>query len=369
MSIEAVTAGGARDWVIVSQVKSYRVVYFTDDPQYQPPMQGDWYYVSPYRGELPRGMTLRNCWRWRFNGMEFTDAGRPKAPDPEASLLRSNQQALLELLAQRVNAIRKPYEPASTAGAELRAQKLAEARAWLASPHADVSLLAETAAAHRCSTGEMARRIVELDAERRRVLLETEREREGLAVAIRRATTQRELAALRARILDEVAADRLEPAPVKPEHTTPKKMAAALDAEEIASEQLRLRLQLRNRINELRRGYVSQYLLDDQVLQAKAEVAALVHKAGGALPPGVDGTPLLSHAAARGQRLAEAARDVLQEYAQTRAALLASEQLKEAVTARIAVVKGAADVRAVEEAIAALQLAPAPVPAAAKAVA
>lgn len=359
MSIEAVTAGGARDWVIVAQVKSYRVVYFTDDPNYEPPMQGDWYYVSPYRGELPKGMTLRNCWRWRFNGMEFVDAAPARAADPATSLLRSNQQALLDLLAQRVNAIRKPYEPSSTAGAELRAQKLAEAQAWLASSAADVPLLVECAAAHACSVGDMARRIVGLDAERRRVLRETEREREAIAAAVRRATTQQELAALRRRILDEVAADRVEPAPVKPEHTTPAKMAAALDAEELASEQLRLRVQLRNRINDLRRGYVSQYLLDDQVLAAKAEIAALVHKAGGALPPGVDGTALISHAAARGQRLAEAARDVLEEFAETREALLATEQMKDAVMARIAAVASRSDIGVVERTIEQLGLAPA----------
>jgi hypothetical protein len=331
-------------------------------------MQGDWYYVSPYRGELPKGMTLRNCWRWRFNGMEFVDAGQHKAADPEGSLLRHNQQALLDLLAQRVNAIRKPYEPSSTAGAELRAQKLAEAKAWLASPAADTPLLAETAAAHLCEIGAMARRIVALDAERRRVLLDTERDREALAAAVRRASKQQELAALRQRILEDVAADRVEPPAVKAEHTTPAKKAASLDAQELAAEQLRLRLQLRNRINELRRPYLSHYLLDDQVLLAKAEIAAIVHKAGGALPAGVDGTALVSHAAARGQRLAEAARDVLQESAEIRAALLETEQMKDAVMVRIAAAQGIADLKGVERAIGQLRLAPA-VPAQAKAAA
>jgi hypothetical protein len=35
-------------WIVVTQVKSDRVVYFTDDPGYQPPMEGDWYYCSPF---------------------------------------------------------------------------------------------------------------------------------------------------------------------------------------------------------------------------------------------------------------------------------------------------------------------------------
>jgi len=33
-------------WFVVSQCKSNRVVYFTDDTDYVPPMQGDWYYVK-----------------------------------------------------------------------------------------------------------------------------------------------------------------------------------------------------------------------------------------------------------------------------------------------------------------------------------
>ena len=44
----------ARTWVVVTQVKSHRVVYFTDDPDYQPAMQGDWYYVSPEVAPLVR---------------------------------------------------------------------------------------------------------------------------------------------------------------------------------------------------------------------------------------------------------------------------------------------------------------------------
>ena len=47
-----------KTWSLVTQVKSHRVVYFTDDPAYQPPMDGDWYYVSPFAGNSPaNGLT------------------------------------------------------------------------------------------------------------------------------------------------------------------------------------------------------------------------------------------------------------------------------------------------------------------------
>ena len=198
-------------WLVVTQVKSHRIVYFTDDSDYQPPMHGDWYYVSPYRGELPKGMTLRNCWRWRFNGMTFTDTGKAKPLDRPATLLQNNKKALLDLLSQRIDALRRPFEPSSLAGAELRASKLAEARSVLNRGETPTPVLHEVAAAHLCTVNEMAKRIVELDRRRHDILTSTECQREAIAAAIERATTQQELMALRARIVEEVASEQEEP--------------------------------------------------------------------------------------------------------------------------------------------------------------
>lgn len=357
MSLESLhETSEARSWVVVTQVKSHRIVYFTDDPDYQPPMQGDWYYVSPFEGTLPESMTLRNCWRWRFNGMEFVDAGLPKPAKRDASLLQGNKQALLELLSQRIDAIRRPLEPSSLAGADLRAHKLAEARAVLNHGSSEVLLLSEVAAAHLCSVDEMARRVTEHDRRRTEVLLRTEVQREAIAAAIQRATTQQELMTLRARIVDEVAAEQAEQKPHSPENTTPEKLKKPLDAGELANEQLRLRVQLRNRINDLRRPYMSQYVLDDYVLGRKVEIAAAVQRAGGALPPGLDGTLLLSHAAARGQRLVEAAQDVLGESRDIRSALVMTEQMKDAMLARIVSAGTLADIRETGRAIERLAL-------------
>ena len=83
--------GAPRVLTIVTQVKSNRVVYFTDDADYLPPTDGDWYYVSSTLGDLPKGMSLRNCWRWRFNGGVFTDAGAAaRGAQPAALALLGN---------------------------------------------------------------------------------------------------------------------------------------------------------------------------------------------------------------------------------------------------------------------------------------
>ena len=81
-------------------------------------------------------------------------------------------------------------------------------------------------------------------------------------------------------------------------------------------------MQLRSQINDVRRPHVSHYLLDEHVLARKAELAVAVHRAGGALPAGLDGSLLVSHAAAREQGLAEAAREVLAESRELRQTLV-----------------------------------------------
>jgi|LakMenEpi03Aug12_release.lakeMendotaPanAssembly.Ray.scaffolds.fasta_scaffold236236_1 hypothetical protein len=323
------------DWIIVSQVKSNRVVFFTDDPEYEPPMQGDWCYASPYQGKLPKGMTLRNCWRWRFNGMAFTDAGQPRAADKSATLLAHNRQTLLDLLAERIQALRQPLEPSTLQGHELRARKRAAAKAYLAGEPAEPILLA-TAAAHNTPVAAMAHLVLALAEERDAMLAETEELRETLSVDIRRAGDQTELLKLRERIMNEVAADRLEPRPTRPSNTTPSSEAeVVLNEAALEDERLRLRLQLRNRINDLRRPWISHYLLDESITARKAELAHTVLKAGGALPPGIDGSLLLSHAAARGQSLVEAAQEIQAELREQRNALIATEEMKDAMLARI----------------------------------
>jgi hypothetical protein len=345
------------DWIIVSQVKSNRVVYFTDDPEYQPPMQGDWCYASPYQGKLPKGMNLRNCWRWRFNGMAFTDAGKPRAADKSATLLAHNRQTLLDLLAERIQALRQPLEPSTPQGHELRARKQAAAKAYLAGETAEPILLA-TAAAHNTAVAAMAHLVLALGEERDAVLAKTEELRETLSVAIRRAGDQTELLKLRERIMNEVAADRLEPHPTRPSNTTPSSEAeVVLSKAALEDERLRLRLQLRNRINDLRRPWISHYLLDEAITARKAELANTVLRAGGAIPTGIDGSLLLSHAAARGQSIVEAAQEIQAELRQQRNALIATEAMKDAMLARIAMAEKTAEINAIGRDIAILSTA------------
>jgi hypothetical protein len=357
----------AKTWFIVSQVKSHRVVYFTDDPDYTPPTEGDWYYVSPYQGELPKAMSLRNCWGWRFNGMEFVDAREGKKPATAQTLLASNKEALQKLLRDKIDLLRKPLVPASVMGHTLRMLRLEEARAILSAKAGDPQdwkLLPTSAAARGISLQAMARRTADAHGNEMRVLLESEVLRDALAVAIDAAKDQQQLMALRQRLMNEIAPQADEQFKLKPEHTTPRQLATQPTPAQLDQERLRLNLQLRLKINAMRREHVSDYLLDDMVLKHKGRIAQEVLAQGGQVPKNIDATVLVSHAAGRGQTLAQAAEDVLAEMNETAGMLLDTEQLKDAMLSRIATVSTFPEIEIIGKAIHSLSLetltAPAP---------
>lgn len=345
-------------WRIVTQVKSNRVVYFTDDPAYTPPAEGDWYFVGFHQGALPEGMTLRNCWGWRFNGSEFADARNLARPDTAQALLDSNKAALRKLLREKIDAWRRPLAPGSLMGQALRDAKLAEAAAVLAggTDERQLKLLPTAAAARGLPLRDMAQLVQRLHAESQAELVASECVREEIAAAIDAATTQAALAQLRMRLMDGVAPEATAQYTHKPTDTTPAKAGARPPAQELTQEQLRLRVQLRLRINALRRPYLSEYLLDDVVLQHKGRIARQLVEAGDQMPPGANLLPLISHAAARGMPLADAANDVLRELDETAQVLLETEQMKDAMLARIARMASFDDIESTAAAIRDAQL-------------
>ncbi len=350
-------------WLLVTQYRSDRLVYFTDDPEFTMPADADWCYLSPYVGELPQGMTLRNCWGWRFRGMAFIDARQAQPANPVKALLDHNKEALRKLLREKVDALRHSVAPSNLMGEHLRARKLAEAQRVLAGDAGDVgdaghanagalALLPNAAAARNITLANMAQLVLAAHDHTEQLLLHTELQREQLAVAIEQARTQEALMHIRTRLMEDLAPQTGAQAAIQPEHTTPQAQTKPPSATELAQEQLRLRVQLRLKINELRRTQVSDYLLDDVVLRHKGRIAEAVLKAGGALPPGLDGSPLISHAAARGQALVDAARDVVHEMADVAQTLLHTEQVKDAALARIATLNTFAEIEAMGRAIA-----------------
>jgi hypothetical protein len=79
-------------------VKTNRVIYYTDDPAYSIPADSNNYLLAEVE-QLPVEMTLRTCWQWRFKSGELlreTVAGKPAAP--VKTLLEQNKASLRKQL-------------------------------------------------------------------------------------------------------------------------------------------------------------------------------------------------------------------------------------------------------------------------------
>lgn len=340
-------------WLIVTQVKSNRVVYYTDDPAYQPPMEGDWYYCSLHDGPLPPAMTLRNCWGWRFNGGVFSDARPDPAPSAAEALIDSNRKALLALLKEKIDAIRAPFRPRCRDGDALRQAKLAEARAFLhpaaqAGARPSWPLLEAVAVARHISIEAAARLVLRKHEETWCVLHETERFREQFTVALLDAGSQAQLHELRAWLLDRVYPELSRNLRFAVPNTEPPQPEAPLDDIRRVHEVARLKVQLRDSINRQRASLHSDYIQNDAMRRHKARLAQklLAHPSG---PHDEEEmTPLAAYAAARQLDLPEAAHLLLQSMAQADALLLRTEAMRDRMLARIDAIACERDIAALD---------------------
>lgn len=332
-------------WTVVSQCKSDRVVYFTDDSQYQPPMEGDWYYCSTYIGELPQGMTLRNCWGWRFRGSQFLDARSLDKATGEEKLMESNRKALLRLLKEKIDDIRRPFSPACIDGNALRQLKLLQAKAWIkqasetdkADDHS-FSFLSQVAQARSCSLQQAARLIVSRAAEQEEMWLETERFREQMTQIILKAQAQSMLLEVREWLLDAVYPELSYQFKCPRSNTEPIDTSKPLGGTARQHEISRLKSQLRDVINTRRKNLHSAYVLGEQIWQHKLKQAqqwkshSIDQKTSG-ITAGYD--LLASYAQARNIDMDEAAQALLDAASHAVDTLTETERAKDRLLARI----------------------------------
>jgi hypothetical protein len=322
-------------YTILSQVKSARVVYFTDDPDYVPPTDGDWYFASPYVGALPDGMTLRNCWSWRFNGNSFVLAD-VKGPRSTADrLVDSNRAALMRILNEKIDQIRKPYAASSVLGETIRSLKFDEARAWLHAPTSRPSFAAlEAVALARNMSMQAAAELVCLRAAQTdEMLIATERVRERFALLIQNAQSNDELLRLRNALMHDVYPELSTQLRFSIPNTTPRDPMAPLSEHQAVHEKSRLRAMLRERINDVRASVDGGYAAQAEIMKFKAKAADWVLTETGARPSGVK--LLEEEANARHVSLEETARRVLKEFAHSSQLLWQTEQARAQLDARI----------------------------------
>lgn len=354
------TTSNEPTYLLVTQVKSNRVVYFTDDLDYLPPQEGDWNYISTYQGKLPAQMTLKNCWGWRFNGGVFTDAREPKQKSQKEALIDHNRQALLRMVKEKINTLRAPFEVGSYLGEEVRRKKLKEAQTFTEHTESldSYPFLEAVAVARDISMSEAAQLVLEQASKTDEVLIETERIRETFNQKIMAADSEEVLVELRRQLLNEVYPALSEKFKFKVDHITPTDPNKPLPLAHIQHEILRLQVQLREKINRIRADYVSLYLLDDVLVKHKANIAELMIKQGGKLPEDVDISLLTIEAEAKNISVLQVARDVLLELAETGRVLIETEKVKNHLLSKIARLKTISDINQIGEQIKSISVSP-----------
>ncbi len=344
-------------WFIVTQVKANRIVYFTDDPAYQPPMDGDWYFVSHFSGDLPQEMTLRNCWGWRFNGGVFKDVREPKIRPELERLLDSNRRALLGLLHEKVNKARSAWRSACDLGTEVRQRKLQQAVKFrsLESTSAhdveELNLLRGVAIARSMTMSDAASLVISQDHEMWRELENTEHLRERFDVAIREAKSNEALITLRQQLLDEIWPETSREFAYPSMVTEPQDLSKPLSDVHRAHEVARLGAQLRQIINARRTFVHKQYVDDDTVLRHKARLAqAVLNKVEG----GADLRLLDNFSRVHKLSLADSARLVLGTMNEAAQILVNTEITKDRMLAEIEGIENLRDVQRLGAALDAL---------------
>lgn len=360
-SANSVAVEPLRLWIIVSQVKSNRVVYFTDDEDYQPPTEGDWYYCSTYGGHLPKGMTLRNCWGWHFNGGVFADARENPKKSGKELLIDSNRKALLRILNEKIDAVRAPFQPDCMQGAAIRQQKWHEAQQLLAlePPPGDenaqaslrLPLLNAVATARNISLLEAAKLVTAKAQEAQEVLQESERFREQFKQAIQSAKSETQLLELREWLLDKIYPALTEQFKYQLQNTEPLNLDKPIKDTHRLHEVTRLKAQLREAINKKRAPIHSDYIQNDEVRKHKAKLAQALLSNQGNPVEGLDLSLLHTYAQARSLSLGNAAHLVLNSVASAGQLLVQTEQIKDTMLARIDAVRTLRDIRQVSAAL------------------
>lgn len=353
-AIPHVDRSTAKCWIVVTQVKSNRVVYFTDDADYQPAMDGDWYFVSQYLGELPAAMTLRNCWGWRFNGGVFKDVRDPEPKPQLEQLLESNRRALLALLRDKISQARNRYSPTCAMGADVRHLKRLEAQRYLAGTasadqHKETDsypMLSALATARGISLREAAVLVEGRQEDTLHMLALTEQVREHYVQAIHRTQSQDDMIRLRRELLDTVLPDLSSRFPFPASAFVPEDWDRPLSEIHKVHETARLRAQLREIVNAKRSAFHEGYLGNDHIAR-KRLVQARALLDGSTTESAQDLALLESYANRHQLVLQEAALQLVQAAENADEALVSTELMKDAMQARIDAVANLRDIRAI----------------------
>lgn len=111
--------------LLVIDLATDRVIWFTDELD-QVLTPDDCAVQAIFEGDIPKQMTVRNCWNYRLRNQELKSTAKPVLP--AQTLLAANRQAVLTYINDRSAQWLAPHSARHAAAERLRTLKLEHAR-------------------------------------------------------------------------------------------------------------------------------------------------------------------------------------------------------------------------------------------------
>lgn len=281
--------------------------------------------------QKPETLTQANAAAWCYSETGFKPFETSQNPTSSICLFEYNRLALEKLLIDKIDALRKTV-------LAIRANESTTRRLWESERELIDSGAASWLSLHlhlnkAASQNNTVAEIIEIDkaaqSQARALFVLTEKTREDFLNEIHRADAK-QLYKLRERIVEEIPSITL---PEKAPHEIANYCLQQEDVQ-LHVEKKRLRIALKQKINQIRLPYSSGFLGND-IAQKTLLLAARNYSASGIAAHKLDIKALITYAAARSISIAHAVAQTIERNDELRSVLFDTEQLKDSTQAKI----------------------------------
>jgi hypothetical protein len=321
----------AQQWLIFFDAQTGRIAHVTEDTSIATQLEGV-NLIGDIVSSKPVELSSTNSAAWIYDTNGFTHIGFSHRASNSISLLEFNRQAVIKLLNNKIDAIRKARLDAIPLSQSLRGEWDSESKIAGSGSIAyfqEESLLINRAAAQNQTVAQTRASALRADAQRDTLLISTELRREELLKEIFEAESK-QLIMFRERIVSEFSLAAMPEVQVVEVHS----LNASLHGDALASEKFRLHAVLKQKINQIRKPYISAYHGDDiaqkMLLMAANNFLVVKHQAHAD-----DFKMLISYAAFRSMSIIQAAEKIIKAHKELESMLFDTEQLKDSVSAKI----------------------------------
>jgi DNA-binding MarR family transcriptional regulator len=320
-------------WLIVFEKETGRIAHITEDISIAVQIEGS-HLLGVVVDQKPEEITQENVAAWCYSEIGFTPFKVNQTQANSISLHEYNKQALEKLLIEKIDARRKTNIEVPTMGGAIK--RLWASELELLESGGLPSLLVPLHLNKAASQNKPLAEFIEIEADEKNrkdvLLVLTEKAREKFLREIH-VTCAAQLYTLRERIAGEISG--IVPPSIKLHENSPYQQ----QEKDISSplEKDRLRILLKQKINQIRLPYSSGFL-GTEIAEKALLLAAHNFQATGVASHTQDLKTLVAYAATRYSDVVKATAQIIERHGQRMSMLFDTEQLKDLVHIKIELV-------------------------------